>query len=86
MVDKIYEKYVNKYLKRISELYDIEYNVIQYYWKSLDNGDFRPLDMAKTLEQNGIYDERKEFERLRIDSDFYVPVLHLYYNDDLTVA
>ena len=57
-----------------------------YTWKSLDNGDFRPLDMAKTLEQNGIYDERKEFERLRIDSDFYVPVLHLYYNDDLTVA
>ena len=57
-----------------------------YTWKSLDNGDFRPLDMNKTLEQNGIYDETKEFERLRIDSDFYVPVLHLYYNDDLTVA
>ena len=50
------------------------------------HGDFRPLDMSKTLEQNGIYDETKEFERLRIDRDFYVPVLHLYYNDDLTVA
>ena len=57
-----------------------------YTWKALDNGDFRPLDMSKTLEQNGIYDETKEFERLRIDRDFYVPVLHLYYNDDLTVA
>ena len=57
-----------------------------YTWKSLDNGDFRPLDMSKTLEQNGICDETKEFERLRIDRDFYVPVLHLYYNDDLTVA
>ena len=38
MVDKIYQKYVNRYLKRVSEMYNIEYNVIQYYWKSLDNG------------------------------------------------
>lgn len=57
-----------------------------YTWKALDNGDFRPLDMSKTLEENGITDETEEFKRLRIETGFYIPVLHLYFNDDLTVA
>jgi hypothetical protein len=35
---------------------------------------------------NGIPDESDEFEKLSIRDDYYVPVVHLYYNDDLTVA
>lgn len=42
--------------------------------------------MEKTLEENDVFDEAPEFERLAIDDDFYVPVVHLYYMDDLTVA
>lgn len=57
-----------------------------YTWKKLDGDVFRPLDMKKTLARNGIRDEAAEFERLSIDEDFYTPVIHLYYNDDLTVA
>ncbi len=31
-------------------------------------------------------DESTEFEDHHINNDFYVPVLHVYWNDDLTVA
>ena len=37
--------------------------------------------MAKNLQDNGIPDESGEFEQLRIDDDYYFPVLHLYYNN-----
>lgn len=50
------------------------------------DGEFRPLDMTLTLEENGVHDESDEFEELSISEDFYIPVLHLYFNDDLTVA
>lgn len=53
-----------------------------YTWKRLG----RPLDMDKTLEQNDIPDETEEFIELNIDEDAYIPSVHLYYNDDLTVA
>jgi len=57
-----------------------------YTWKTLDEGDFRPLDMNKTLEKNGIPNESDAFESLRIADDYYTPVVHLYFDDDLTVA
>ena len=57
-----------------------------YTWKTLDDGDFRPLDMNKTLEENGIPNESAEFEELRIAEDYYTPVVNLYFDDDLTVA
>ena len=44
------------------------------------------LDQQKSLTENGVPDEAPEFERVGIDSDFYVPVIHCYYNDDLTTA
>ena len=53
-----------------------------YTWKRLG----RPLDMDKTLEDNDIPDESEEFVYLNIDEDAYIPCVHLYYNDDLTVA
>ena len=57
-----------------------------YTWKSLQNGEFVPLDMKKTLAENDVPDESEEFERLSINDDYYTPTLHVYYNDDLTVA
>lgn len=46
----------------------------------------RPLDMRKTLEGNGLPDESDEMQLLLGDRKSYVPSLHLYFNDDLTVA
>ena len=40
----------------------------------------------KTLEVNGIPDEDLQFDMLDIDPDSFVPVIHLYFADDLTVA
>ena len=45
-----------------------------------------PDDMDKTLEQNSIPDESKEFSRLSIEEDYYYPPIYLYFNDDLTEA
>ena len=53
-----------------------------YTWKRLG----RPLDMDLTLAANDIPDETVEFVDLNIDEDAYIPCVHLYYNDDLTVA
>jgi len=57
-----------------------------YTWKALKGGVFAPIDMDMTLEENGVVDEDEEFEALYMDSDAYLPTLHLYYNDDLTSA
>ena len=44
------------------------------------------LDMKKTLEENGIEDETDEFRKIEIPEDeWYVPAIHLYFNDDLSV-
>merc|ERR1712061_388817 len=53
-----------------------------YTWKRLG----KPLNMEKTLEENGMKDETEEFQRLGIDPDDHIPVIHLYYQDDLTEA
>jgi len=53
-----------------------------YTWKRLG----KALNMEKTLEENGVKDETIEFERLGIDPDDHIPVIHLYFDDDLTVA
>eukprot|EP00930_Biecheleria_cincta_P052651 TRINITY_DN37935_c0_g1_i1.p2 TRINITY_DN37935_c0_g1~~TRINITY_DN37935_c0_g1_i1.p2 ORF type:complete len:241 (+),score=49.93 TRINITY_DN37935_c0_g1_i1:124-846(+) len=53
-----------------------------YTWKRLG----KPMNMEKTLEENGMMDETEEFMRLSIDPDDHIPVIHLYFNDDLTEA
>ena len=59
-------------------------------WSFFACQEFVSLDMGKTLEENGVRDESEEFERLGIedayDEDLCVPVLHVYFNDDLTVS
>lgn len=44
------------------------------------------LDMARTLADNGLPDEAGSYEDAGLAGDEAVPVLHLYWNDDLTVA
>ena len=39
-----------------------------------------------TLEANGIPDEDVQFDHLDIDPDTFIPIIHLYFSDDLTVA
>ena len=61
---------------------EINKHAASYTWKRLG----RPLDMTMTLEENDILDETEEFERMAIPEDqWYVPAIHLYFKDDLTV-
>jgi len=53
-----------------------------YTWKHLG----RVLDMNLTMEENGVLDEREDYAKLNLPDDFFVPLLHLYFNDDLTEA
>ncbi|RHZ13793.1 hypothetical protein DYB37_010872 [Aphanomyces astaci] len=66
---------------------DLQFNAHagSYTWKYLDGDEFVPLDMAKTLEENGLPDESLEFEKLGMDADEFKPILHIYFNDDLTI-
>jgi hypothetical protein len=43
--------------------------------------------MKMTLAENDIYDENSEYESLGIPEEkWYIPTIHLYFNDDLTFA
>jgi hypothetical protein len=53
-----------------------------YTWKRLG----RVLDMSKNLAENEIPDETDELIELGVDVDDYIPAIHLYFNDDLTIA
>jgi len=58
-----------------------------YTWKRTDhNSVARLLDMRATLDANGIPDESVQFDTLDMDADSFIPVIHLYFSDDLTVA
>jgi hypothetical protein len=78
-------------VEEIRERYlEFNWHAGSYTWKVLQKVDgqfcFITLDMTKTLSDNGVQDELDEFEELSIENDFYIPVVHLYYNDDLTIA
>lgn len=73
------EETMNEILDRYIDLNE---HAASYTWKRLG----RPLDMDLTLSENDIPDESDEFVDLNIDEDAYIPCVHLYYNDDLTVA
>lgn len=44
------------------------------------------MNMTLTLAENGIPDESATMENLNIDEEQHLPILHVYYNDDLTIA
>lgn len=76
-------------LEEIQDRYeDWNTHSVSYTWKVLDPDDrqFRPLDMDRTLDENGIPDHKDELDRLGIPAYRFVPTIHAYFNDDLTVA
>ena len=79
VVDVCSEETLNEILDRYMDLNE---HAASYTWKRLG----RPLDMDRNLEENDIPDETEEFIDLNIDEHAYIPAVHLYYNDDLTIA
>lgn len=53
-----------------------------YTWKRLG----KILDMNANLTENGITDETQECLNLGLDPEDYIPAVHIYFNDDLTIA
>jgi hypothetical protein len=41
--------------------------------------------MTLNLQENGIPDESEECLSLGIDPTEYIPIIHLYFDDDLTI-
>ncbi|KAI8467403.1 MAG: hypothetical protein J3K34DRAFT_523727 [Monoraphidium minutum] len=73
----------------------INAHAASYTWKALaragGKGGAAPLewvdlDLSKSLADNGVPDERPAFEAAGLPGGDAVPVLHVYWNDDLTVA
>ena len=73
------EESLNEILDRYT---DKNVHAASYTWKRMGE----VLDMSKNLEKNGIVDEREELLELGMQPDEYVPAIHLYFNDDLTIA
>lgn len=51
-----------------------------YSWRYLG----KPLNLSKTLDDNGIPDERDRFSDVALPDNIHIPAILLYYNDDLT--
>jgi hypothetical protein len=66
----------------------LEYNkhAKSYTWKAMIGDKLVAMDMTKTLEENQVEDESEVFYELGMNDDYYIPTLHIYYNDDLTIA
>lgn len=77
-IDVATEESMNEILDRY-----LVYNVhaSSYTWKRLG----KVLDMDLALEENGIHDDTQECLALGIDPEEYIPTLHLYFDDDLTI-
>lgn len=68
---------------RILERYTLfNSDASSYTWRYLDKN----IDMSKTMEENGISDERDVFTDLGLPQNFYLPSIFLYYNDDMKWA
>ena len=59
-----------------------------YLWKALIAGAFRPLDVHKTLEENGVVDDAADLDRLGLDAEDpnYLIDIMIAFKDDLTVG
>ncbi|EFJ51680.1 hypothetical protein VOLCADRAFT_79473 [Volvox carteri f. nagariensis] len=80
-------------LVEIRERYlELNAHAKSYTWKALIRDKatgahgFQELDLNLTLEENGMPNETPTFEDHHVPTDYYIPVLHVYWNDDLTVA
>jgi len=70
-MDEILERYL-----------DFNRHAGSYTWKRLG----QKLSMEQTLEENNVVDEANDFCLMGLPDDYYVPAIHLYFNDDLSVA
>ena len=61
-------------------------HAVSYTWKALIDGEFKNLNLEQTLERNSVPDETDEYAKLGLDDDFYIPTIHIYFDDDLTYA
>nr|CAI5843824.1 unnamed protein product [Callosobruchus analis] len=65
---------------RIQERYSMfNSDADSYTWRYLSKN----INMTKTMEENGIPDERDLFTELGMPQTYYIPSVFLYYNDDL---
>ena len=81
--DDVVEVASEESLNEILDRYlDKNVHAASYTWKRMG----KVLDMAKNLEKNDIPDERDELLELGMQPDEYIPAIHLYFNDDLTIA
>ena len=81
--DDVIEVASEESLNEILDRYlDKNVHAASYTWKRMG----KVLDMAKNLEKNDIPDERDELLELGMQPDEYIPAIHLYFNDDLTIA
>jgi len=55
-----------------------------YTWKQLKGASFVKFDMDKTLDQIGLPDESELFDGIGINDNSFIPILQLYFDDDLT--
>ncbi|XP_047020938.1 cytochrome b5 domain-containing protein 1 [Helicoverpa zea] len=55
-------------------------HLMSYSWRYMGKG----LCLHKTLDQNGIPDERDRFSDVALAENMHIPAILLYYNDDLT--
>jgi hypothetical protein len=79
VLDVASEETLNEILDRYLVLNS---HAASYTWKR----EGKVLDMSKNLEDNDIPDETDELLELGIDLEEYIPAVHLYFNDDLTIA
>jgi meiotically up-regulated gene 157 (Mug157) protein len=78
VIDVASEENMNEILDR----YLVQnYHASSYTWKRLG----KVLNMTLTLSENGIEDETQECLSLGIDPEDYIPTIHLYFDDDLTI-
>ncbi|CAK9236499.1 unnamed protein product [Sphagnum tenellum] len=64
-------------------------HAMSYEWKAIldfKSKAFSLLDMGQCLSDNGVINESKDFGEAGMELDFLIPVLHVHYTDDLTVA
>ena len=73
------EETINEILDRYLS---INAHAASYTWKRLG----KVLDMGMSLDANGVIDDSEEMKKLGLPTEEYVPAVHLYFNDDLTIA
>ncbi|XP_045469055.1 cytochrome b5 domain-containing protein 1 [Harmonia axyridis] len=66
--------------RRIQERYSIfNKDPDSYAWRYFD----QEIDLDKTMDENGIVDDRDKFTEFGMPQNFYIPVVFLFYKDDL---